>query len=73
MSQQRKSAPDYLSAEGAAEYCELLSVLRQELRGHYDLPRGLPHQILTLMIALNDHENAGPPTPPGSGGLRRDG
>ena len=56
MSQQRKSAPDYLSAEGAAEYCELLRVLRQELRAHYELPKDLPHQILTLLMALNDRD-----------------
>jgi hypothetical protein len=71
MSQQRKSAPDYLSAEGAAEYCELLRVFRQELRRHYELPQDLPHQILTLMMALHDHESDVPP--PGSDGFRRDG
>ena len=56
MSQQRKSAPDYLSAEGAAEYSELLRVLRQELRAHYELPKNLPHQIRTLLMALNDRD-----------------
>ena len=37
----------------AAEYSELLRVLRRELRAHYELPEDLPHQILTLMMALN--------------------
>ena len=55
MSQQRKSPSDYLSAQDAAEYCDLLrAVLRRELRAHYKLPQDLPHQILTLMMALND-------------------
>jgi hypothetical protein len=62
VSRQRKSAPDYLSAEGAAEYSELLRVLRQELLAHYELPKDLPRQILTLMMALNDHESAVLPT-----------
>ena len=54
MSQRRKSASDYLSAQDAAEYCELVRVLRRELRAHYELPQDLPHQILTLMVALDD-------------------
>jgi hypothetical protein len=55
MSQLRKSAFNYLSPQDAAEYCDLLRVvLRRELRAHYELPQGLPHQILTLMMALND-------------------
>ena len=54
ISQRRKSASDYLSAQDAAEYCELVRVLRRELRAHYELPQDLPHQILTLMMALND-------------------
>jgi len=55
MSQHRKSVSDYLSAQDAAEYCNLLRVvLRRELRAHYKLPQDLPRQILTLMMALND-------------------
>ena len=54
MSQKRKFVSDYVSDHDAAEYSELLRVLRQELRAHYELPQGLPHQILTLMMALND-------------------
>ena len=54
MSQRRKSAPDYSSAQDAAEYCDLLRVFRRELQAHYELPRDLPHYILTLMMALND-------------------
>ena len=60
MSQQRKSAPDHLSAEGAAEYSELLRALRQELRAHYEPPEDLPHKILTLMMALNDQAESRP-------------
>ena len=54
MSQKRKFVSDYVSDHDAAEYSELLRVLRQELRGHYELPQDLPRQILTLMMALND-------------------
>jgi hypothetical protein len=55
MSQRRKPALDYLSAQDAAEYCDLLErILRRELRAHYELPQDLPHEILTLMMALND-------------------
>ncbi len=57
MSQQpqlAKPAPDYLSAEDAAEYSALLlRDLRRELRAHYEPPKDLPHQILTLLMALN--------------------
>jgi hypothetical protein len=57
MSQLRKSPSDYLSAQDAAEYCDLLRVmLRRELRAHYQLPQGLPHRFLTLMMALNDQD-----------------
>ena len=52
LSQKRKLVSDYVSDHDAAEY-ELLRVLRQELRAHYELPEVLPHQILTLMMALN--------------------
>jgi hypothetical protein len=54
MSQKRKFVSDCVSDHDAAEYSELLRVLRQELRAHYELPQDLPHQILTLMMALND-------------------
>jgi hypothetical protein len=55
MSQQGRSASNYSSAQDATEYCYLLRVvLRRELRAHYELPKGLPHHILTLMMALND-------------------
>jgi hypothetical protein len=54
MSRERKLVADYPSAENKAEYCELLTVLRRELRAHYELPQDLPHHILTLMMALND-------------------
>jgi hypothetical protein len=55
MSQHRKSVSDYLSAQDVAEYRDLLRVvLRRGLLAHYKLPQDLPHQILTLMMALND-------------------
>ena len=54
MSQHRKSVSNYLSAQDAAEYRVLLRVvLRRGLLAHYELPQGLPHHILTLMMALN--------------------
>ena len=56
MSQKRKFVSNYVSDHDAAEYSELLRVLRQELRAHYELPQDLPHQILTLMMALNDQD-----------------
>ena len=52
MSQKRKFVSDYVFDHDAAEYSELLRVFRQELRAHYELPKYLPHQILTLMTAL---------------------
>jgi hypothetical protein len=60
MSQRHNSA----SAQDA-EYLDLLRVLRRELRAHYELPQDLPHQILTIMLALNDlGESAAPPAAP---------
>jgi hypothetical protein len=53
LSQKRKLVSDYTSDHDVAEYSELLRGLRQELRAHYELPEDLPHQILTLMMALN--------------------
>ncbi len=50
----RKSASGCASDQHAAEHCDLLAVLRRELRQHYELPEDLPHQILALMLALND-------------------
>ena len=29
-------------------------VLDQDLRAHYELPRDLPHRLLTLLMKLND-------------------
>jgi hypothetical protein len=56
MSQKRKFVSDYVSNHDAAEYSELLRVFRQQLRAHYELPKDLPHQILTLMMALNGQD-----------------
>ncbi len=61
---QRKSASARSAAQDAAEYSDLLAILQQELRGHYKLPRDLPHNILTLMMMLND-QGPGPSTPLG--------
>jgi hypothetical protein len=55
-SQKRKFVSDYVFDHDAAEYSELLRVFRQELRAHYELPKYLPHQILTLMTALNGQD-----------------
>ena len=61
---QRKSASGHSAACDAAEYTDLLAILQQELRGHYELPHDLPHKILTLMMTLND-QGPKPTTPPG--------
>jgi hypothetical protein len=53
MSQNHKFVSDYVFDHDAAEYSELLRVFRRELRAHYELTKDLPHQILTLMTALN--------------------
>jgi hypothetical protein len=42
MAQKRKFVSDYVSGHDAAEYSELLRVLRRELRAHYELPEDLP-------------------------------
>jgi hypothetical protein len=56
MAQKRKFVSDYVCDHDAAEYSELLRVFRLELLAHYELPKDLPHQILTLLIALNDRD-----------------
>jgi hypothetical protein len=56
MSQRRTFFSDYVSDHDAAEYSELLRVFRLELLGHYELPKDLPRQILTLMTALNGQD-----------------
>ena len=53
MSQRRTN---YLSAQDAVAYCDLQRVFRLELLAHYELPKDLPRQILTLMMALNDQD-----------------
>jgi hypothetical protein len=32
-------------------------MLEQDLRAHYELARNLPHQLLTLLVELNDDPN----------------
>jgi len=56
MSQKRKFVSDYVSDHDAAEYSEFLRAFRPELLAHYELPKNLPRQILTLMAALNGQE-----------------
>jgi hypothetical protein len=56
MSQKRKFVSDYVSDHDAAEYSEMLRVFRLELLGHYELPKDLPHQLLTLMTALSGQD-----------------
>ena len=53
MSQRRTN---YLPAQDAVANCDLLRVFRPELLAHYELPKDLPHQILTLLMALNDQD-----------------
>jgi hypothetical protein len=54
--------PQRPASDCPAEYSDLLRVLRQELRVHYKLPKDLPHQILTIMMALNDPWESAPRT-----------
>ena len=56
MSQNRKFVSDYVSDHDAAEYSEMLRAFRLELPAHYELPKNLPRQILTLMTALNGQD-----------------
>jgi len=56
MSQKRKFVSDYVSDHEVDEYSEFLRVFRLELLAHYDLPKDLPRQILTLMAALNGQD-----------------
>jgi hypothetical protein len=53
---QRKSVSGYASGQDATEICDLVAVLRQELREHYEMPQDLPHQFLALLLALNDQD-----------------
>ncbi len=71
-SKRRKSGSGYSSNQDAAKQCDLLAVFRRELREHFELPQDLPHQILTLMMALtNQGESAQPPLPPAVRGSSR--
>jgi hypothetical protein len=56
VSQQRKFVSDYVSDHDDAEYSEFLRVFRLELLTHYELPKDLPRQLLTLMTALNGQD-----------------
>jgi hypothetical protein len=56
MSQKRMFVSDYVSDHDPAEYFEMLRVFRQELLAHYELPKDLPRQILTLVSALNGQD-----------------
>ena len=68
---QRKSASRYASERGGVD--DLVAVLRRELREHYEMPQDLSHQILALMLALNDQDESAlrplPRASDGEGGL----
>jgi hypothetical protein len=53
---QRKFVSDYVSDHDAAEYSEFLRAFGLELLAHYELPKDLPRQILTLMAGLNGQD-----------------
>jgi hypothetical protein len=31
-------------------------MIGQELRARYEVPQGLPHEMLTLLLQLNEHD-----------------
>ena len=49
-----KSAPDYSPHQSAARPSNLLKILGQELREHYELPHNLPHGMFTLLMELSN-------------------
>jgi hypothetical protein len=49
-----KSGSDYFPHQDAARPSDLLKILGQELREHYELPHDLPHGMFTLLMELND-------------------
>jgi hypothetical protein len=32
------------------------TMIGQELRARYEVPQGLPHEMLTLLLQLNEHD-----------------
>jgi hypothetical protein len=49
----RKPASHYSPDRDTARSTDLLKILGQELREHYELPHNLPHGILTLLMQLS--------------------
>jgi hypothetical protein len=49
-----KSASDYSPHQRAERPSDLLKILGQELREHYELPHNLPHVMFTLLMELSD-------------------
>jgi len=49
----RKPASHYSPHRDTARSTDLLKILGQELREHYELPRNLPHGMLTLLMQLS--------------------
>jgi hypothetical protein len=49
-----KSAPDCSPHQAAARPSNLLKILGQELREHYELPHNLPHGMFTLLMELSN-------------------
>ena len=49
-----KSVSDHLAHQDAARPGDLLEILGQELREHYELPHDLPHGMFTLLMELSD-------------------
>jgi hypothetical protein len=54
MANQRRSTSDYSPHKHAASPSDLLKILGQELREHYELPHDLPHGMFTLSMELSD-------------------
>jgi hypothetical protein len=49
-----KSGSDYFPHQDAARPSDLLKILGQELREHYELPHDLQHGMLTMLRKLSD-------------------
>ena len=49
-----KSGSDYFPHQDAARPSDLLKILGQELREHYELPHNLPHGMFTLLMELSN-------------------
>jgi hypothetical protein len=50
----KSSRPPHWKAPPA--YVALQTKIGQELRAHFELPRGLPHRFIALLIQLNQRQ-----------------